>query len=103
MTINPGFGHQHFLASTLGKIRRVALMIEQANLDCELGVDGGIDETTAPIIVAAGANVLVAGTKAFGKHKGVADAMGVLLDADHRSSTLNSTHHNFLKQENLCN
>jgi ribulose-phosphate 3-epimerase len=62
MTVNPGFGHQHFLSSTLGKNRRVAQMIEQVNPDCELGVDGGIDETTALMVVAAGANVLVAGT-----------------------------------------
>ena len=40
MTVNPGFGHQHFLTSTLPKIRRVALMLEQVNPDCELGVDG---------------------------------------------------------------
>src|SRR6201998_3141823 len=40
MSVNPGFGHQHFLTSTLPKIRRVALMLEQVNPDCELGVDG---------------------------------------------------------------
>src|SRR5215472_11106597 len=44
MTVNPGFGHQHFLESTLTKIRRVAPMIAQINSDCELEVDGGIDE-----------------------------------------------------------
>jgi ribulose-phosphate 3-epimerase len=65
MTVNPGFGHQHFLQSTLPKIRRVAPMIEQIKPDCELGVDGGIDQTTAPLVVAAGANVLVAGTSIF--------------------------------------
>src|ERR1700739_1701869 len=48
MTVNPGFGHQHFLQSTLPKLRRVAQIIEQANPDCELGVDGGIDEANAP-------------------------------------------------------
>src|ERR1700675_2131641 len=46
MTVNPGFGHQLFLTSTLPKNRRVALMIEQINPHCELGVDGGIDEET---------------------------------------------------------
>jgi len=81
MTVNPGFGHQHFLASTLPKIRRVALMIEQINPDCELGVDGGIDEATAPMVVAAGANVLVAGTSVFGMNKDVAAAMESLRDA----------------------
>src|SRR5215467_14911476 len=53
MTVNPGFGHQHFLRSTLPKIRRVAEMIDQFNPNCELGVDGGIDEVTAPTAVAA--------------------------------------------------
>lgn len=81
MTVNPGFGHQHFLHSTLQKIRRVAQMIEQINPDCELGVDGGIDETTAPMVVAAGANVLVAGTSVFGSGKHVAAAMESLRDA----------------------
>jgi ribulose-phosphate 3-epimerase len=81
MAVNPGFGHQHFLASTLPKIRRVALMIEQFNSDCELEVDGGIDEATAPMAVAAGANVLVAGTSVFGANKGVAAAMESLRGA----------------------
>ena len=54
IAVNPGFGDQHFLTSTLPKIRRVALMIEQFNPHCELGVDGGIDEVTAPQVVAAG-------------------------------------------------
>lgn len=80
MTVNPGFGHQHFLSSTLPKIRRVAQMIEQIKPDCELGVDGGIDEETAPLVVDAGANVLVAGTSVFGTKKGVAAAMESLRD-----------------------
>jgi len=75
MTVNPGFGHQHFLQSTLPKIRRVAQMIEEIKPHCQLEVDGGIDETTAPMVVAAGANVLVAGTSVFGAQKSVAAAM----------------------------
>jgi len=75
MTVNPGFGHQHFLPSTLPKIRRVAELIDQINPDCELEVDGGIDELTAPLAIAAGANVLVAGTSVFGADKSVAAAM----------------------------
>jgi ribulose-phosphate 3-epimerase len=78
MTVNPGFGHQHFLQSTLPKIRRVSQMIEQANPDCELEVDGGIDEATAPLVVAAGANVLVAGTSIFAANEGVGAAMETL-------------------------
>ena len=75
MTVNPGFGHQHFLRSTLPKIRRVAEMIDQINPDCDLEVDGGVDALTAAMAVAAGANVLVAGTSVFGTDKSVAAAM----------------------------
>jgi len=81
MTVNPGFGHQHFLQSTLSKIRRVAQMIEQISPGCALEVDGGIDEATAPLVVEAGANVLVAGTSIFGANKKVADAMEGLRNA----------------------
>ena len=75
MTVNPGFGHQHFLPTTLPKIRRVRQMIEQIKSGCDLEVDGGIDAETAPLAVAAGANVLVAGTAIFGASEGVTAAM----------------------------
>ncbi|HUK83929.1 MAG TPA: ribulose-phosphate 3-epimerase, partial [Verrucomicrobiae bacterium] len=75
MTVNPGFGHQHFIHSTLPKIQRVRRMIQQVRPECELELDGGIDETTAPLGVAAGANVLVAGTSVFGGHHGIEPAM----------------------------
>jgi ribulose-phosphate 3-epimerase len=81
MTVNPGFGHQRFLPSTLSKIRRVSQIIEQMNPECELEVDGGIDEATAPMAVAAGANVLVAGTSVFGTGKDVLAAMESLREA----------------------
>ena len=75
MTVNPGFGHQHFLPTTLPKIRRVRQMIEQLKSGCDLEVDGGIDAETAPLAAAAGANVLVAGTAIFGESEGVTAAM----------------------------
>jgi len=75
MTVNPGFGHQHFLNSTLPKIDRVHRLIGQTKPECSLEVDGGIDAETAPLTVAAGANVLVAGTSIFGDSQGVAAAM----------------------------
>jgi ribulose-phosphate 3-epimerase len=81
MTVNPGFGHQHFLGLMLPKIRRVAQMIEWIKPDCELEVEGGIDWATAPIAVAAGANVLVAGTSVFSADKEVGTAMESLRDA----------------------
>src|SRR5436309_629612 len=75
MTVNPGFGHQQFLPTTLQKIRRVRQMIEQIESGCDLEVDGGIDAETAPLAVAAGANVLVAGSAIFGESEGVSEAM----------------------------
>jgi ribulose-phosphate 3-epimerase len=75
MTVNPGFGHQSFIRSTLPKIQRVRQMIEQVRPDCELELDGGIDATTAPLGVAAGADALVAGTSVFGDHEGVQAAI----------------------------
>jgi len=61
MTVNPGFGHQHFLPTTLPKIRRVRQMIKQVRSGCNVEVDGGIDANTVPLAVAAGANVLRSG------------------------------------------
>jgi ribulose-phosphate 3-epimerase len=75
MTVNPGFGHQHFLSTTLPKIRRVRQMIDQMKSGCDVEVDGGIDADTAPLAVAAGANILVAGTAIFGQSEGVTAAM----------------------------
>jgi len=75
MTVNPGFGHQHFIATTLPKIRRVREMIGRVKPGCDLEVDGGIDAKTAPLVVEAGANVLVAGAAVFGAADGVAAAM----------------------------
>ena len=74
-TVNPGFGHQSFIRSTLPKIQRVRQLIEKIGTDCELELDGGIDATTAALGVAAGADVLVAGTSVFGGRDGVAAAM----------------------------
>jgi ribulose-phosphate 3-epimerase len=78
MTVNPGFGHQHFIPTTLPKIRRVRQMVEQVKSGCDVEVDGGIDAETAPLVVAAGANVLVAGTAIFGASEPVAAAMNRL-------------------------
>ena len=78
MTVNPGFGHQHFLPTTLQKIRRVRQMIEHLKSGSDVEVDGGIDAETAPLAVAAGPNVLVAGTSIFGESETVAAAMNRL-------------------------
>jgi ribulose-phosphate 3-epimerase len=78
MTVNPGFGRQRFIHTTLPKIRRVRQMIDEIKRDCDLEVDGGIDVTTAPLVVDAGANVLVAGSAIFGEGEGVIAAMNRL-------------------------
>lgn len=75
MTVNPGFGHQHFLHSTLPKIKRARQMIDRIKPGCGLEVDGGIDVTTAPLAVAAGADVLVAGSAIFNDSENVIAAM----------------------------
>lgn len=66
MTVEPGFGGQSFMDSQLETVRRVRAIIEQYNPACELEVDGGINPATAPLAVAAGANVLVAGSAIYG-------------------------------------
>lgn len=65
MTVEPGFGGQSFMADQLPKINRIRGLIEQYAPECELEVDGGIDADTAPLVVKAGANVLVAGSAIF--------------------------------------
>ena len=75
MTVNPGFGHQHFLHATLPKIGRARRMIDRIKPGCDLEVDGGVDVATAPLAVAVGANVLVAGSAIFNDSEGVTDAM----------------------------
>ena len=78
MTVDPGFGHQQFLRTALPKIGRVRDMIDRLNPACQVEVDGGIDATTAPLVVRAGATVLVAGSSIFGARDGVAAAMNRL-------------------------
>jgi ribulose-phosphate 3-epimerase len=75
MTVDPGFGHQQFIHTTLPKIASVRRLIDRLNPGCDLEVDGGIDSATARLAVAAGANVLVAGTAVFDDREGVAAGM----------------------------
>jgi ribulose-phosphate 3-epimerase len=65
MSVNPGFGGQSFIESSLRKIESVRTMIDKAGLSVDLEVDGGIDRETAPRAIAAGADALVAGTATF--------------------------------------
>jgi ribulose-phosphate 3-epimerase len=65
MSVNPGFGGQKFITSQLKKIEAIANRVAKESLDVIIEVDGGIDATTAPQAIAAGATALVAGTAAF--------------------------------------
>jgi ribulose-phosphate 3-epimerase len=70
MTVNPGFGGQKFIDGVLPKLTRARAALDAKNPRCELEVDGGVDFMTAPRAVAAGANVLVAGSCVFGHAAG---------------------------------
>ena len=89
MTVNPGFGHQQFIRTTLSKIERVRELVERRKPGCDVEVDGGIDVTTTPLVVRAGATVLVAGSSIFSDRDGVASAMKRLRAAV--ASTKNET------------
>jgi ribulose-phosphate 3-epimerase len=65
MTVNPGFGGQSFIPSQLRKIQNIRTMITATGRDIMLEVDGGVNAATAPQVIAAGANVLVAGSAVF--------------------------------------
>lgn len=65
MSVNPGFGGQQFIESSLKRLLVVSEWREDLNPNCELEVDGGIDARTAPRVVEAGANVLVAGSAVY--------------------------------------
>jgi ribulose-phosphate 3-epimerase len=67
MTVNPGFGGQKFVEPVVGKIRHIAQMIRERGVAVDIEVDGGIDRVTAPLVVAAGASILVAGSAVFGQ------------------------------------
>ncbi len=79
MSVNPGFGGQAFLPEVLPKLRTIRAWLDAAGReDVLLAVDGGIDRNTASEVVAAGANVLVAGTAIFAAPEGVPAAIAAL-------------------------
>jgi ribulose-phosphate 3-epimerase len=77
MTVEPGFGGQKFIARSAEKISRLRAMVPEM----EIEVDGGIDARTAPLVVSAGATVLVAGNSVFGFKQGVAAGMRAIRQA----------------------
>jgi ribulose-phosphate 3-epimerase len=81
MTVNPGFGGQDFIPETLSKILTLRQLIKQHNLHCDIEVDGGISEKTVPLVVKAGANLLVAGSAIYNQKESVTNAMQRLRSA----------------------
>ena len=78
MTVSPGFGGQPFLHSQLDKIRRLRRMLDERGFDIPIGVDGGIEPVTAPLVVSAGATVLVAGSAIYNREASVAHNVALL-------------------------
>ena len=81
MTVNPGFGGQSFIRSQLDKIASLKQIIEQRELDVAIAVDGGIHPDTAPLVVEAGATVLVAGSSVYNSKASVKDNLATLYTA----------------------
>lgn len=78
MSVEPGFGGQSFMRQVLPKITELRRLLNAAAAPVHLEVDGGIDSRTAPEVIAAGANLLVAGTSVFSAPRGAADAIRAL-------------------------
>ena len=78
MTVNPGFGGQKFIMETLPKIRQVRSALIERGLDCEVEVDGGINEETIALVAEAGADVMVAGSCVYDAADGVGPAVARL-------------------------
>jgi ribulose-phosphate 3-epimerase len=81
MTVNPGYAGQRFIRSVLPKIRQVAARLAERAGSVDLQVDGGINETTVPEVVAAGANVIVAASAIFHGEGGIEASVARLREA----------------------
>ncbi|MBA2526672.1 MAG: ribulose-phosphate 3-epimerase [Pyrinomonadaceae bacterium] len=66
MSVNPGFGGQKFISTSLNKVRRLRRMIDERGLNVRIEIDGGIDRSNIAEVVAAGAEIIVAGSAIFG-------------------------------------
>lgn len=78
MTVNPGYGGQPFIESTLEKIAQLRSELDKKGLTAELEVDGGINAQTAPKVIKAGARVLVAGAAVFASGRTVKESLAAL-------------------------
>jgi ribulose-phosphate 3-epimerase len=84
MTVNPGWGGQPFIHTQLDKIRRLRQMLVARGLDVCIGVDGGINTATAPLVVEAGVTQLVAGSAIYRGKASVAENVAALRDSVER-------------------
>ena len=78
MTVNPGFGGQDFIESSLSKIRRLRQMVDERELEVEIEVDGGINTLTAPQVAEAGADILACGAFIFDSPGTIGEAIETL-------------------------
>jgi ribulose-phosphate 3-epimerase len=78
MSVNPGFGGQHFLKSVLPKARRLKALIAQHNPQCLIEVDGGINDQNIEALAEAGVDAVVAGSFVYNHPQGVATAISAL-------------------------
>ncbi len=81
MTVNPGFGNQHFIPQSLDKIRRMRAMLDAAGSPADLEIDGGVKADNIAACVAAGATVVVAGSAVYTPKQSVAEAIRQLREA----------------------
>jgi len=82
MSVNPGWGGQSFIPEVLDKVSTVRKEIDARNLACEIEIDGGINVETAADAVAAGVDILVAGSAVFRADDSVAAARAILAAAE---------------------
>jgi ribulose-phosphate 3-epimerase len=86
MTVNPGFGGQALIPATVGKTRRARDLLDRLGASAELEVDGGVNQETTPLVVQAGADVLVAGSAIFNAHATIAANLQALRQTAERAA-----------------
>ncbi|NJN81447.1 MAG: ribulose-phosphate 3-epimerase, partial [Caldilineaceae bacterium] len=81
MSVNPGFGSQRFIETSLSKLRRIRRMLDSVNPTCDLEVDGGVHRHNIAVIARHGANILVTGSAVFNDQASVAENLSGLREA----------------------
>jgi len=88
MSVNPGFGGQSFIPSTLGKVRRLRSLLVSLKCRAEIEVDGGVGIDNLGEVLAAGAEIIVAGSAVFGAPQGPSDAVRAMRELAERHGTV---------------